>query len=62
MRRSSVISITSARQRSSRVSRAIDARRKLRPVATRKRPRGRVWLNGVQLGEPAYAHLAETYD
>ena len=63
-----VIQLSSARDRSSRVSRAVDARRMLRnhddDRRRRERHGGRVWLNGSELGggRAAVAHLAESYD
>jgi hypothetical protein len=51
--------------RTRRVNRVIAARRTLREAPARsERTRGRIWLNGSELGEAreAFAHLAETYD
>ena len=61
MQRASVISLNDARRRSARVAQAIDARRRLRPS---RRPRGRVWLNGAELGpaDAAFSYLTESYD
>ena len=54
--------------RSRRLNRAVDARRRLRDVTPerreRERSRGRVWVNGGELGgaRAAFAHLGESYD
>jgi hypothetical protein len=63
-----VISLEAARDRSTRVARAVDARRRLRDHDERRvlvtRPGGRAWVNGSELGgaRTAFAHLSETYD
>jgi hypothetical protein len=57
-------------QRSSRISRAVAARRRLNraPFPTRRGKRGRaggrVWVNGVEVGgtDPRHAPLALSYD
>jgi hypothetical protein len=56
--RANVVSMAAARARDPRVPRAIEARRRLR------RPAGRVWVNGRELGgpDPRYAHLGRTHD
>ena len=52
--------------RARRVSRVMAARRRLREVARPRQPRarGRIWLNGSELGDAraALTHLAESYD
>jgi hypothetical protein len=54
--------------RSRRVTRAVDASRRLRDARIERRdhdrPGGRVWLNGGELGgaRAAFAHLGESYD
>ena len=51
--------------RSRRVKRVMAARRRLRDAGhDRPRQRGRIWLNGSELGETraALAHLSEAYD
>ncbi|MEA2448438.1 MAG: hypothetical protein QOG63_370 [Thermoleophilaceae bacterium] len=67
MHTATVIQLSSARERGRRVSRAMDARRRLRDRSDRRdggRPAGRAWVNGSELGgrRNAYAHLAESYD
>ena len=52
-------------ERERRVRRAIEARRRLTVNRRRRRrPRGRVWLNGLELGgtDPAHAHLYGSFD
>jgi hypothetical protein len=50
--------MSAARARDPRMPRAIEARRRLR------RPTGRAWLNGREVGgiDPRYAHLASSHD
>lgn len=51
--------------RSRRVNRVMAARRRLHDIARApQRTRGRIWLNGSELGEAraAFAHLSESYD
>jgi hypothetical protein len=54
--------------RSRRLTRARDARRRLRDAASEQpeqdRPAGRMWLNGTELGgtRAAFAHLADSFD
>jgi len=67
MQNATVIQLQSARDRSRRVNRAVDARRNLRERGERRnrsRATGRVWLNGRELGgaRSAFEHLAESYD
>ena len=69
MSTTTVIPLSSARDRSARLSRAVDARRMLRDHAQderrgRERRGGRVWLNGSELGgvRDAVAHLSDPYD
>ena len=69
MSTTTVISLRGARDRSTRVSRAVDARRLLRDhdgVERRRRERrgGRMWLNGSELGgvREAVAHLGDSFD
>ena len=62
-----VISIAAARDRSTRVARAVDARRRLRDSLDRRareRRGGRAWINGSELGgaRAALSHLTESYD
>jgi hypothetical protein len=61
MQQPNVIRLKAARRRAASVERAVEARRRLRPA---ERRHGRMWLNGVQLGagDPALAHLSESYD
>jgi hypothetical protein len=49
---------TSRPPRDVRVLRAIEARRRLRPIG------GRAWINGRELGgtDPRFAHLAHSHD
>ena len=56
--RATVVSLSAARARDPRVSRAIEARRRL------DRPTGRAWLNGREVGgaDPRYAHLSRSHD
>jgi hypothetical protein len=53
-----VLSMRDARTRHHRIPRAIEARRRL------ERRRGRVWINGRELGGPdqRYAHLGRGHD
>ena len=53
-----VLSLSAARTRHHRIPRAIEARRRL------ERRRGRVWINGRELGGPdqRYAHLGRSHD
>lgn len=53
-----VVSMSTARARHPRMPRVIEARRRL------ERPRGRVWVNGRELGgqDPRYAHLGRVHD
>ena len=67
MNSATVTHISSARDRTRRVSRAIDASRRLRSsddLRSRESREGRAWVNGSELGGPrmAFAHLAESYD
>jgi hypothetical protein len=54
--------------RSRRLERAVDARRRLRGAVSERRSvsrgEGRAWLNGSELGgtRAAFAHLGESYD
>ena len=62
-----VVSIAAARDRNTRVARAMDARRRLRDHEDRRareRRGGRAWVNGSELGgaRAALAHLGESYD
>ena len=61
MQQSRVIPLDDARRRGSRIARAVEARRRLRPT---RRARGRIWLNGAELGQAdaAFSYLAENYD
>jgi len=56
--RATVVPMNAARLRDPRMPRAIEARRRLR------RPTGRVWLNGREVGgaDPRYAHLSSSHD
>jgi hypothetical protein len=56
--RSTVVPMSAARTRDPRLPRAIEARRHLR------RPAGRAWVNGREVGgpDPRYAHLNHTHD
>ena len=65
MRTTPVVPIAAARE--ARVSRAVDARKRLSASHRRshERPRGgRAWVNGSELGgaRAAFAHLADSYD
>lgn len=69
MSRPTLIPLAEARDRSRRLSRAVDARRRLDgrdPGRGEDEDRrgGRAWLNGSELGgaRAALAHLAEGYD
>lgn len=65
---SSMNNVVTPLDRSRRVERAMRARRRLHPAVqehrSARRPAGRVWLNGSELGgaRAAFAHLAESYD
>lgn len=54
------IDLTRSSQRDQRVSRVIQARRRLCPP----RRGGRVWINGRELGggEARFSHLSSSYD
>lgn len=56
--RATVVPLTAARARNPKLSRVIEARRRL------GRPTGRVWVNGRELGgeDPRYAHLGRVHD
>jgi hypothetical protein len=57
--RSTVVSLPRSASRDQRVTRAIQARGRLRS------PRGgRAWINGREVGgpDPRFAHLSATYD
>ena len=64
MNRTTVIPLDRGR----RMTRATDARRRLRDTGEERRSQertaGRVWLNGIELGgaRAALAHLTESYD
>lgn len=66
MQSATVVSLTSRRDRSRRMARAMAARQTLEKGArpSRRRTGGRAWLNGVPLGDrrEALAHLDESYD
>jgi hypothetical protein len=67
MHSATVIPLQTARERSRRVSRAVDARRHLTDPRDRRsetRLAGRAWVNGIELGgaRRAFAHLVESYD
>ena len=67
MNGATVIQMQGARDRGRRMSRAVEARRRLRDRRDRRgreRSSGRVWVNGAELGgsRGAYSHLSESYD
>ena len=65
MESSTVIRLTDRRARESRIGRAMDARRRLQDVEPeRSRGRGRVWLNGVEIGgsDRRFSHLSVFHD
>ena len=67
MHSATVIPLDTARDRSRRVARAVDARRRLHEPGDRRariRPEGRAWVNGYELGgtRDALAHLGESFD
>jgi hypothetical protein len=67
MHSATVIPLQTARERSRRVSRAVEARRQLtdpRDRRVERRVAGRAWVNGSELGgvRSAFAHLVESYD
>ena len=60
------VSISDARGRSRRMREAIQVRRSLTTVrgTGSGRPRGRAWLNGVEIGHPirSLGYLEQSYD
>lgn len=57
--------VVTIERRRRRVTQVMDLRRRMDEAAPpRERTRGRIWLNGSQLGETraAIAHLSESYD
>jgi hypothetical protein len=65
MERSTVIRLGERRSREQRLARAMDARRRLEEVREdEERSTGRVWVNGVPVGEhdPRFGHLAVFHD
>lgn len=63
---STVIRFADRRARESRIERVMDARRRLQDVEPeRSRPRGRAWINGVEVGggdDRRFAHLSVFHD
>jgi hypothetical protein len=65
METSTVIRFTDRRTRESRISRAMDARRRLEEAEPEVRPApGRAWINGVEVGGPdsRFAYLSVFHD
>jgi hypothetical protein len=68
MESSTVIRFAERRTRQSRISRAMDARRRLAEVEHEQenddRARGRAWINGLEVGgtDRRFAHLAVFHD
>jgi hypothetical protein len=66
MESATVISMDGRRERGRRVARAIDVRRNLATVDSRRRTRGggRAWLNGQELGgrRDALSYLGAIHD
>jgi hypothetical protein len=65
MEESTVIRFADRRTREQRISRAMDARRRLEPLSDEppRRP-GRAWINGVEVGggDARLDHLAIVHD
>ena len=65
MESSTVIRFADRRTRESRISRVMDARRRLADVETDvQRGRGRAWINGLEVGgtDRRFAHLHTFHD
>jgi hypothetical protein len=65
MESSTVIRFADRRTRESRIGRAMDARKRLVEIeAGSERPRGRAWINGVEVGggDRRFAHLSVFHD
>jgi hypothetical protein len=65
MERSTVIKFDDRKTRESRISRAMDARRRLRESEPEvERTPGRAWINGVEVGgtDRRFAHLSTFHD